>query len=57
MDAVVVDFDDDGQVRLDGEAWRRPTLQERRAIIHAAQNDMERLTELIATLDLERGKA
>ena len=37
MDAVVVDVDADGRVRLEDEEWSQPTLQERRAIIHAAQ--------------------
>ena len=32
MDAVLVDFDGDGLVRFENEEWRRPTLQERRAV-------------------------
>lgn len=32
MDAVLVDYDPDGRVELDGEGWSSPTLQERRAI-------------------------
>ena len=42
MDAVVVDVGADGQVKLQGEDWSQPTLQERRAIIHAAQRGSRR---------------
>ena len=31
MDAVLVDYDHDGRVELEGEDWSSPTLQERRA--------------------------
>lgn len=51
MDAVLVDFSDDGRVRLQGEDWCQPTLQESRAIIHAARQEMERLEDLIAAID------
>jgi hypothetical protein len=51
MDAVVVDIDADGRVRLDGEDWRVPTLQERRAIIYQARKEQEALTELLEILD------
>lgn len=50
MDAVVVDVDADGRVRLENEDWRTPTLQERRAIIYAATNTIEELQELIDAL-------
>jgi hypothetical protein len=50
MDATVVDVSPDGQVRLEHEDWSRPTLQERRAIIYAAQQELDALTELIETL-------
>lgn len=53
MDAVLVEFDADGNVRLDGEDWRRPTLQERRAVIHAARSEMEDLSELITALETD----
>ena len=53
MDAVVVDVDDDGRVRLENEEWRRPSLQERRAIIYAATHVIEELTEAVERL--ERG--
>ena len=50
MDAVVVDVNADGTVRLEHEEWSQPTLQERRAIIHAAQEEISALTELIEAL-------
>ena len=50
MDATVVDVTDDGRVKLDNEDWSQPTLQERRAIIHAAQQEISALTELIEAL-------
>lgn len=51
MDAIVVDVSDEGQVRLENEEWSTPTLQERRAILYAAKNEIEELTELIEKLD------
>jgi hypothetical protein len=50
MDAVVVEVDRDGRVRLENEDWSAPSLQERRAIIYAATNAVEELTELIEIL-------
>jgi hypothetical protein len=50
MDATVVDVSDDGRVRLEGDDWFSPTLQERRAIIYAAQQEMAALTELLDIL-------
>ena len=50
MDAVVVDVDGDGRVRLENEEWALPTLQERRAILYAAKNAIEELTELVDLL-------
>jgi hypothetical protein len=47
MDAIVVEVNDDGQVRLQGEPWSAPTLQERRAIIYAAQKELDELQELL----------
>jgi hypothetical protein len=54
MDAVVVDVAADGRVRLDDEDWSQPTLQERRAIIHAAQEELLALGELLEILQAER---
>lgn len=51
MDSVVVDVDADGRVQLEGEDFRTPTLQERRAIIYAARNELEALTELLEVLE------
>ena len=36
MDADLVEFNQPGNVRFDGEEWSVPTLQERRAILYAA---------------------
>lgn len=51
MDALLVEFDEDGRVRFDGEDWSIPTLQETRAIIYAARNEIEQLTELVERLE------
>jgi hypothetical protein len=51
MDSVVVEVDDDGRVRLENEQeLTTPTLQERRAILYAATNEIQELTELIDKL-------
>jgi hypothetical protein len=47
MDVVIEEVAPDGQVRVEGEGWVRPSLQERRAIIYAAQSTIDELTELI----------
>jgi len=54
MDAVVVEVNPDGRVRLENEDWSAPSLQERRAIIYAATNAVEELTELIDILQNAR---
>ena len=51
MDVVLVEFNQHGKVRFDGEEWSVPTLQERRAILYAAQNQVNELQELIQGLD------
>ena len=53
MDASVVDVNADGQVRFENEEWSQPTLQERRAIIHAAQSELESLKELLEAMGAE----
>lgn len=53
MDAVVVECDRQGRVRLEHEDWRTPTLQERRAIIYAATNAIEDLKELLEILQTD----
>ena len=50
MDAVVLEVSSDGRVRLENEDWSTPTLQERRAIIYAAQEEIAALQEAIETL-------
>ena len=51
MDAVLVEFDDAGRVRLDDEQWSTPTLQETRAILYAAENEIAALKELVEALE------
>ena len=51
MDAVVIDVSEDGRIRLANEDWSQPTLQERRAVIYAARDEIARLTELVETLE------
>ena len=51
MDAVLVEFDTSGQVRFDGEDWCRPSLQEQRAILYAAEQQAAALRELIETIE------
>ena len=54
MDAVLVDFDAQGRVRFENEDWSTPTLQETRAILYAARNEIAQLTELVETFDSPR---
>jgi hypothetical protein len=52
MDTVVVEVSPDGRLRYEGqEELSEPTLQERRAVIYAARNEMAALAELIEVLD------
>ena len=51
MDAIVVDIDSTGRVNIESEGWSVPTLQERRAIIYAAREEMSALDELITILE------
>ena len=53
MDAFLVEFDDDGRIRFDNEDWSKPSVQERRAIIHAAKDQLEHLKELLDVLENE----
>ena len=53
MDATVIEVDAAGRVRLEHEDWSQPTLQERRAIIHAAQEERLALEELIEILQID----
>lgn len=51
MDAVLVDFSSEGRVLFENEDWTVPTLQETRAILHAARTEIENLEELLAALE------
>lgn len=51
MDSVLVEFDGDGRVRFENEDWSMPSLQETRAILYAAKNQLAELTELIEMLE------
>ncbi|HEY7292669.1 MAG TPA: hypothetical protein VH583_22725 [Vicinamibacterales bacterium] len=51
MDSTVVDVESDGRVRLRDEDWSVPSLQERRAIIYAAREEIEALIELVDILE------
>jgi hypothetical protein len=51
MDAYVVEVRPDGWVRLENEDWTKPSFQERRAIIYAATNERDALSELLDFLD------
>ena len=51
MDATLVEFSPDGRVRFDNEEWVAPGVQERRAIIHAAKEQVADLTELLQMLE------
>ncbi len=51
MDAVVVDMSPDGLVQLASREWFQPSMQERRAILYAAEKELEALRELVDTLD------
>jgi len=54
MDAIVVEIDELGRVRLENEQeFSKPTLQERRAILYAAVNEIGALNELIEILQDE----
>ena len=54
MDAVLVEFDETGRVRFENEDWSTPSLQETRAILYAARNELAHLTELVDILDPAR---
>jgi hypothetical protein len=51
MDSTIIDVDADGRVKYEKDGWATPTLQEKRAIIYAARNELAELTELLETLD------
>jgi len=51
MDVTVVEIDRDGRLRLETGEWIAPTLQEKRAIIHAAQQELSEVGELLDVLN------
>jgi len=51
MNATVVEVDGDGRVNVENEGWQVPTLQERRAIMFAAREEILTLEELITILE------
>ena len=53
MDAFLVEFDERGRIRFDNEDWSTPSMQERRAIIHAAKVQLDDLKELLDVLESE----
>ena len=48
--AFVIEVGADGRVRLENEDWTEPTLQEKRAIIYAAEEQLSALIELLDIL-------
>ena len=54
MDAVLVEVDGQGRVRFENEDWSTPSLQETRAILYAARNELASLTELVEILERSR---
>ena len=46
-----MDVSSDGRVRLENDDWSTPTLQEKRAIIYAAQQELLALGELLEIVD------
>ena len=54
MDAILVEYDAGGRVRFENEDWTTPSLQETRAILYAARNELAHLTELVDILDTPR---
>lgn len=51
MNATVLEVDSNGRVNIENEGWSVPTLQERRAILYAARDEMSALDELITILE------
>jgi hypothetical protein len=54
MNAIVVECDEDGRVKFESGEWTQPSVQERRAIIHAAQSELESLKELLEMIGAEK---
>ena len=56
MEATVIEVSPEGRVRLENEDWMTPTLQERRAIIYAAEQEVVILRELMDILEMQDGR-
>jgi hypothetical protein len=54
MDATIVEVDVSGRVRFEKEGWATPTLQEQRAIIYAARNELAELSELLERMGADK---
>ena len=54
MNVTVVEVADDGRVRIENEGWSEPTLQEQRAILYSAKNEIAELTEAIEILQKKK---
>lgn len=57
MDCVVTDVSEDGRILIENEDWSLPSMQEQRAVIYAARDEIARLTELIEALEALGKKA
>ena len=53
MDRTVVEVSPEGRILLEHEDWCVPTLQERRAILFAAEQEIAELQELVDLLSRE----
>jgi hypothetical protein len=51
MNSTVVAVADDGRVQIENEGWSVPTVQERRAIIYAAEAELAELAEAVEILE------
>ena len=51
MDAILIAFNDRGQVLFENDEWTTPSLQETRAILHAAEHTIATLKELIDCIE------
>lgn len=51
MDTVVVDFAADGRIKCQNEDWTLPSMQEQRAVMYAAREQIALLTELVERLE------
>ncbi len=50
MDVVVIEVSDEGKVKFESGDWVSPSLQERRAIVYAAEREIVTLREAVEAL-------